>query len=47
MTNGIWLIDLINIVWPISETYFVIYTKQVNDTEKAYSLEYCKVVMEL
>jgi len=23
------------------------YTKQVNDTEKAHSLEYCKVVIEL
>ena len=47
MTNGIWLIDLANAVWPISETYFVIYIKQANNTEKAYSLEYCKVVIEL
>ena len=39
--------DLINIIQPISETYFVIYTKQANDTEKAYLLEYRKVVIEL
>jgi hypothetical protein len=34
-------------IQPISETYFIIYTKQANDTEKAHSLEYYKVVMEL
>jgi len=39
--------DLANAIRPISETYFVIYTKQANNTEKAYSLEYCKVAMEL
>jgi len=39
--------DLINIIRPISETYFVIYTKQANNTKKAHLLEYCKVVMEL
>ena len=47
MTNGIWLIDLANAVRPISETYFIMYTKQANDTEKAHSSEYCKVAMEL
>ena len=47
MTNRIWLIDLINIVQSISKTYFIIYTKQVNDIKKAHSLEYCKVVIEL
>jgi len=39
--------DLANTIRPISETYFVMYTKQANDTEKAYSSEYCKVAMEL
>ena len=47
ITNGIWLIDLANAIRPISETYFVLYTKQVNDTEKALLLEYRKVAMEL
>jgi hypothetical protein len=47
ITNGIWLIDFVNAVWPISETYFIIYTKQANDTEKAHSSEYYKVVIEL
>jgi len=47
ITNRIWLMDLANVIRPISETYFVIYTKQVNDTEKAYLLEYHKVAIEL
>ena len=47
MYNRIWLIDLVNAVRPISETYFVLYTKQVNNTEKALLLEYRKVVIEL
>ena len=47
MTNGIWLINLVNAVRPISKTYFIIYTKQANDTKKAYLLEYYKVAMEL
>src|SRR6266581_1387076 len=47
MTNGIWLIDFVNAIRPISETYFVIYIKQINDTKKAYLLEYYKVTIEL
>ena len=47
MNNGIQLIDLTNAIRPISETYFIIYTKQANDTEKAYLLEYRKVATEL
>jgi len=47
ITNRIWLIDLANAIQPISETYFIIYTKQVNDTKKAHLLEYRKVVIEL
>jgi len=47
MTNGIWLIDLANAIRPISKTYFVLYTKQVNNTKKALLSEYRKVVMEL
>jgi len=39
--------DLINAIQPISETYFVIYTKQANNTKKAHLLEYYKVVIEL
>jgi len=39
--------DLINIIQPISETYFVIYTKQANNIKKAHLLEYRKVAMEL
>jgi len=39
--------DLANAIRPTSETYFVIYTKQANDTEKAHLLEYRKVVIEL
>jgi len=39
--------DLANIIQPISETYFVIYTKQTNNIKKAYLLEYHKVVIEL
>jgi len=39
--------DLANAIRPISETYFIIYTKQVNNTEKTHLLEYRKVVMEL
>jgi len=39
--------DLTNIIWPTSKTYFVIYTKQVNNIKKAYLLEYYKVAMEL
>ena len=39
--------DLANTIRPISETYFIMYIKQANDIEKAYLLEYCKVVMEL
>ena len=39
--------DLINVIRPISETYFIIYTKQANNTEKAYLLKYRKVVIEL
>ena len=39
--------DLVNVIQPISETYFVIYTKQANNTKKAYLLEYRKVVIEL
>ena len=38
---------LINAIQPINKTYFVIYTKQVNNTEKAHLLKYCKVVIEL
>ena len=47
MANRIQLIDLINIIQPISETYFIIYTKQANNTKKAYLLEYYKAVIEL
>src|SRR6266700_5423804 len=47
MTNGIWLIDFANTVRPISETYFIIYTKQANNTEKAHLLKYRKVVIKL
>ena len=47
MANRIWLIDLVNIIQPISETYFIIYTKQANNTKKAYLLEYRKAVIEL
>ena len=39
--------DLVNIIQPISETYFVMYTKQANNTKKAYLLEYRKVAIEL
>jgi len=39
--------DLANAIRPISETYFVLYMKQVNDTKKAPLSEYHKVVMEL
>jgi len=39
--------DLVNAIWPISETYFVLYTKQANNTKKAPLSEYRKVVMEL
>ena len=39
--------DLANAIRPINEIYFVIYTKQANNTKKAYLLKYCKVVMEL
>jgi len=39
--------DLANAIRPISKTYFVIYTKQANNTEKAHSSEYYKVVIEL
>ena len=45
--NRIWLMDLIKVIQPISKTYFIIYTKQANNTKKAYLLEYCKVVIEL
>jgi hypothetical protein len=47
MTNGIWLMDLANAIRPISETYFVLYIKQADNTEKAYLLGYRKVAMEL
>jgi hypothetical protein len=47
MTNGIWLIDFINSVQLISETYFILYIKQINNTKKALLSEYCKVVIEL
>jgi len=47
MHNGIWLMDLANAIRPISETYFVLYTKQANDTEKAHSSGYLKVATEL
>ena len=39
--------DLANAIRPISETYFVIYTKQANNTKKAYLLKYRKVAIEL
>jgi len=39
--------DLVNAIQPTSKTYFVIYTKQANNTEKAHLLEYCKVAIEL
>jgi len=39
--------DLINIIQPISKTYFVLYIKQANNTKKALLLEYYKVIMEL
>jgi len=39
--------DLINAIQSISETYFVIYTKQANNIKKAHLLEYRKVVIEL
>jgi len=39
--------DLANVIQPISETYFVLYTKQANNTKKALLLEYHKVVIEL
>ena len=47
MANRIQLIDLINLIRPISETYFILYIKQVDNTKKAYLLEYRKVVIEL
>ena len=46
-TNRIWLIDLINVIQPISKTYFILCVKQANDTKKAYLLEYCKIVIKL
>ena len=42
ITNRIWLMDLANAIQPISETYFVMYTKQANDIKKAHLLEYYK-----
>jgi len=39
--------DLANTIQPISETYFILYTKQANNTKKALSSEYHKVVIEL
>jgi len=39
--------DLANIIRPISKTYFILYTKQANNTKKALSSEYRKVVIEL
>ena len=39
--------DLVNAIRPISETYFVLYTKQVNNTKKALLSEYRKVAIEL
>jgi len=39
--------DLINTIRPINKTYFIIYTKQANNTKKAYLLEYRKVVIKL
>jgi len=39
--------DLANAIRPISETYFVLYIKQANNTEKALLSEYRKVVIEL
>jgi len=47
ITNRIWLMDLANAIQPISETYFVMYTKQANDIKKAHLLEYYKVAIEL
>ena len=39
--------DLVNVIQPISETYFILYIKQANNTKKALLLEYRKVVIEL
>jgi len=39
--------DLVNAIRPISETYFVLYIKQADNTKKAYLSEYRKVAMEL
>ena len=39
--------DFANAIRPISETYFVLYMKQVNNTKKAHLLEYRKVAIEL
>ena len=47
INNRIQLIDLINAIRPISETYYILYIKQADNTEKAYLLEYRKVVIEL
>jgi hypothetical protein len=47
MSLGLWLTDLAQAVRPLSETYFVLYSKQANDPEKSEPSEYRKVAMEL
>ena len=39
--------DFVNAIQPISKTYFVLYMKQANNTKKALSLKYHKVVIKL
>jgi len=47
MSMGVWLVDLAQAVRPLSEAYFVTFTKRANKPEKSDSAEYVKVAMEL
>jgi hypothetical protein len=47
MSMGVWLVDLAQAVRPLSEAYFVTFTKRANKPKKSDPIEYVKVAMEL
>jgi hypothetical protein len=47
MSDGIWLQDLAEAIQPLSETCFMMYTKEANDPKKSKPTEYRRVAKEL
>ena len=47
MSDGIWLQDLAEVIWPFSDAYYIKYTTESNNPQKSRSSEYRRVAKEL